>query len=68
MSQVAVLDEVSFQIASDASSAYLGGLVAYSGSSLTIIDSSCKASFNSDVSPVIEKLFQTFLVFDILSQ
>ena len=56
ISQVAVLEEVSFHIGSNANGAYVGGLVAYS-CTLTINDSFCRASFKSDVSPVKTKTF-----------
>ena len=57
MSQVAIFEEVSFQIDSSASTAKVGGLVSISGSGITIKDSFCRASFNSAVSPV-KKLFR----------
>ena len=70
MSQVAVLEEVSFQIASDANKANVGGLVGYLVKSffsptLNITDSFCRASFNSAASPV--KRFFNFIFLFLLT-
>ena len=62
MSQVAVLEEVSFQIDSSANCAYVGGLfgdICY-GTRVTFTDSFCRASFNSDVSSPVKNLFSNF--------
>ena len=52
MSQVAVLEEVSFQVAPSSTSAVVGCLVAIQCRTLSITDSFCRASCNSVVSPV----------------